>query len=92
MLTVNIHFILLYPGADRLSRDLKAINLTIKEPNQTEYTSNRFIFDNDPRLTEFCRKRLVKIDVDNILKPKMEGTIMVATKNIVLNNSVLAKK
>lgn len=73
------------PGADRLSRDLKAINLTIKEPNQVEYATNEFIFDNDPRLTKLCRKRLEKNGVDNILKPVKESEMLVATKNIVLN-------
>ena len=74
------------PGKDRSSRDLKAINLTIKEPHQMEYAGNEFIFDNDPRLTDSCRKRLQKNGVDNILKPVKEGELLVATKNIVLNS------
>ncbi|MGC1633251.1 MAG: hypothetical protein WA749_14170 [Gelidibacter sp.] len=74
------------PGADRISRDLKAINLTIKEPNQMEYAGNEFVFDNDPRLTESCRKRLEKKGVDNILKPVKEGALLVATKNIILDS------
>ena len=74
------------PGKDRISRDLKAINLTIKEPHQMEYAGNEFIFDNDPRLTDSCRKRLQKNGVDNILKPVKEGELLVATKNIVLNS------
>lgn len=75
------------PGAYRLSRDLKAINLTIKEPNQPEYNTNEFIFDNDPRLTKLCRKRLAKNGVDRILSPVKEGEILVARKNIVLNSN-----
>ena len=82
------------PGSDRISRGLKAINLTIKEPNQAEYAANEFIFDNDPRLTDSCRKRIEKNGVDNILKPEKEGALFVATKNIVLDTHrvELAKK
>lgn len=73
------------PGAYRLSRDLKAIHLTIKEPDQVEYNSNNFIFDNDHRLTKSCRKRLAKRGVDRILTPVKEGKMLVARKDIVLN-------
>ena len=53
-----------------------------------------FVFDNDPRLTESCRKRLEKNGVDNILTPVKEGELLVATKNIVLDSHrvELAKK
>ena len=72
------------PGPDRLSTDLRAINVTIKEPNETEFNTNGFIFDNDPRLTKLCRKRLQKNGVDNILKPIKKGDMLVAKKDIML--------
>lgn len=75
------------PGAYRLSRELKAIDLTIKEPNQKEYNANRFIFDDDPRLTKLCRKRMAKRGVDKILTPVKEDDIFVARKDIILKNS-----
>lgn len=82
------------PGKDRYSKAPKSIHLVIKEPNAAEYSGNDFLFDNDPRLTKTCRKKLQKRGMDNILQPKKEGQLLVATKNIVLNTHrvELAKK
>lgn len=76
------------PGKDRHSKAPKSIHLVIKEPNGVEYNADDFFFDNDQRLTNSCRKRLAKNGDDSILKPKKEGTLWVATKNIVLEKSV----
>lgn len=82
------------PGADRYSKALKMIHLVIKEPNRAEYSGDDFIFDDDPSLTKSCRKRLEKNGIDNILKPEKKESLLVATKNITLeeHSIVYAKK
>ena len=82
------------PGSDRHSTALKSIHLVIKEPNEAERNGDDFLFDNDPRLTNSCRKRLEKMGIDNILTPKKEGTMLIATKDIILNTKriEIAKK
>jgi protocatechuate 3,4-dioxygenase beta subunit len=72
------------PGADRYRKALKSIHLAIKEPNKIEYRVYNFIFDDDPLLKNSCRKRMARHGVDSILKPEKRDSILVATKNIIL--------
>lgn len=72
------------PGTDRHSTALKSINLTIKEPNKVEYNADSYLFDNDPLLTDSCRKKLAQNGIDSILMPEKKDSILVATKNIIL--------
>ena len=75
------------PGKDRHSSAPKSIHVVIKEPNGLEYKTDDFFFESDSRLTRSCRKRLAKKGSNSILKPRMEGAILVATQNIVLETS-----
>ncbi|MEO8934462.1 MAG: hypothetical protein ABI295_09140 [Xanthomarina sp.] len=75
------------PGSDRNSKALRSIHLVIKEPHGVEYSGNDFLFDNDPRLTNLCRKRLAKNGIDSILKPVKEGIMLVAIKDIILKKN-----
>lgn len=72
------------PGKVKRSNDFTKIHLVINQPNNTDLTGFDFVFDNDPLLTKSCRKRIAKNGIDNILKPEKKETILVATKNIVL--------
>lgn len=72
------------PGKEKRSNDYKKIHLVIKDPNSIEMKGMDFIFDNDPMLTKSCRKKLAKKGIDSILKPEKTDAILVATKNIVL--------
>lgn len=73
------------PGTVKRSNDFKKIHLVIKEPNKIERNGYDLIFDNDPLLTKSCRKRLAKRGIDSILTPEKKDTMLVATKNIVLD-------
>lgn len=72
------------PGKERYSKALKSIHLAIKDPQAKEQIGYDFVFDNDPRLSKSCRKRLKKHGLDTILKPERSENILVAKKNIVL--------
>lgn len=74
------------PGAYRFSRALKAIDLAIMAPNQEQYSVSKFIFEDDPRLTKSCRKRMAKHGIDRILSLVKEEEMLVARKDIVLNS------
>ena len=82
------------PGKERRSTALKSIHLVIMEPGKVEQTWDAFIFDNDPLLRNSCRKKLAKKGIDNILSPEKNETMLVAKKDIVLNdlNEGYAKK
>lgn len=73
------------PGSDRHSKVPKSIHLVIKEPNEVEYSGDDFLFDNDPLLTNSCRKKLAENGIDSILTLEKKESMLVATKNIVLN-------
>lgn len=75
------------PGTDRHNNALKSIHLVIMEPNKEVRNGDDFLFDNDPRLSKSCRKRLSKNGIDNILKPEKKETMFVATKNIILDGN-----
>ena len=65
-------------------KELKHIHPVIKAPGQPEYDMDALLFDNDPFLSKSCRKRLAKRGIDTILKPIMKDNLLVATRDIVL--------
>ena len=49
----------------------------------------KFLFDDDPLVSKYCRKRLAKKgDITRILKPKMVDGILVAQRDIVLKQEL----
>ncbi|MGM5471308.1 hypothetical protein ACS386_13605 [Flavobacteriaceae bacterium LMO-SS05] len=76
------------PGTYHRSNDLKQIHPSITEPGKDAYGLYPFVFDNDPLLKKACRKKLAKRGIDSILKLEKENDMYVATKDIVLTESV----
>jgi len=68
-------------------KGLKKIYPIIKETGKAEYDADAFLFDDDPLLTKTCRKRLARKGVDSILKPEKQGDMLVATRDIVLEET-----
>lgn len=73
------------PGKDRFSNALKSIHLAIKDPQASQEIGFDLVFDNDPRLSKSCRKRLKKQGNDTILKPETSDGILEAKKDIILD-------
>jgi protocatechuate 3,4-dioxygenase, beta subunit len=74
------------PGKYIRSKELKQIHRIIKEPGKPEYELNSFFFNDDPLipdLTLSCRAQAVK----SMLRIEKEGTMFVATKDIILEKS-----
>lgn len=81
------------PGNDRIHQMYKQIFPVIKEPNKGEYEIETFLFDDDPLISKYCRKRLAKKgDITRILKPKMVDSILVARRDIILRQDYTASK
>ena len=78
------------PGTNYGSNEMKHIHTVIKQPNMPEYEIEGFLFEDDPYLTKYCRKRLKKAGANNILKPTKQDDILVANRDIVLNDSQMA--
>lgn len=73
------------PGNDRRYNILKELFPVIKEPSKKEYEIETLLFDDDPLLSKFCRKRIAKkSDITRILSVKEENGLLVANKDIVL--------
>lgn len=73
------------PGNDRTYNQLQEIYPLVKAPDQAVYEVPSFLFDNDPLLSKYCRKRMAKKDdITRLLKTKEEQGILVATRNIIL--------
>ena len=70
------------------TREMKQIFPVIKESGQDEYDLEAFLFDDDPLLTKRCRAKLKRKGVDNILKLEKHGDMLVATRNIILNQNI----
>jgi len=73
-------------------RGLKKIYPIIKESNKPEYNLDALLFDNDPKLTKSCRKRLKRKGIDSILKPVKNGSSLEVVRDIVLEENVTASK
>ncbi|MBO3116987.1 hypothetical protein J4050_09520 [Winogradskyella sp. DF17] len=73
------------PGNDRIHQQYKQIFPVIKEPTKEPYEIETFLFDNDPLISKYCRKRLIKKgDIKRILEPKLIDGILVAQRDIIL--------
>ncbi|MCF8273480.1 MAG: hypothetical protein K9I95_06580 [Flavobacteriaceae bacterium] len=74
------------PGKYIRSKELKQIHRVIKEPGKPEYELASFFFNDDPLipdLTLACRAKAV----ESMLRLEKEGTMFVATKDIILEKS-----
>ncbi|WP_400078691.1 hypothetical protein [Winogradskyella sp. R77965] len=79
------------PGNDRRYNQLQQIFPMVKEPSLPVYQLDTFLFDEDPLLTERCRKRIAKkSDTSRILTPKEKDGILVAQHDIVLSTDRVA--
>ena len=79
------------PGIVHRSGALRHIHSVIKEDGKEAYDLNSFYFDNDPLLTKFRLKRLVKKGRDkSILKVEKKDDMYVATRDIVLGEDISA--
>jgi len=78
------------PGTNYGSNELKRIYTFIKEPGTPEYEIDGFLFGSDPYLSRFCRKRLKKTGSNAILTPVKQENILVATRDIVLTQTLQA--
>ena len=78
------------PGNFIQYRELKHIHPVIKEPGKPEYTLDAFLFDNDPFLSKYCRKKLAKKGMDNILVLEKKDDMYVTTKDIILEEHMTA--
>ncbi len=85
-------FFTFIPGTDYGSNEMKHIHTVIKEPNTPEYDMDGFLFENDPYLSRYCRKKLKKAGATNILNPEKSGDILVAQRDIVLPQTLQASK
>lgn len=73
------------PGNDRTHNQFKQLFPVIKEPSKDAYEIETFLFDDDPLISKYCRKRLAKKgDISRILKPIQGDGVLVAERNIVL--------
>jgi protocatechuate 3,4-dioxygenase beta subunit len=73
-------------------RGPKQIHPVIKEPGLPEYNLDAFLFDDDPYLTERCRKKLERIGYEGIVKLDKEEGLFVASRDIVLKQSITSYK
>ena len=79
------------PGNDRRYNQMKQLFPIIKEPSKPEYGIATFLFDDDPLLSKHCRKRMAKKgDITRILKLKEADGLLVAQKDIVLQDGTVA--
>ena len=86
-------FILIFEGslvnASRIIYELKNSNIhpVVKTPNKAEYDLPVYLFDDDPKLSKICRKRLKKQGINSILKLEKKENISVAKRDIVLSQT-----
>jgi protocatechuate 3,4-dioxygenase beta subunit len=77
------------PGNDRRYQQYKQLFPVVKEPSREAYEIETFLFDDDPLVSKYCRKRLAKKgDITRILKPKMVDGILVAERDIILKQEL----
>ena len=75
------------PGNDRIYNQLQQIYPLVKEPSKSVYELETYLFDEDPLLSKACRKKIAKeCDTSRILTPKEVDGILVAQRDIVLND------
>lgn len=72
------------PGSYKHTHELRNIHPIVKVAGKPEYALNSLIFEDDPHLTNSCRKRLKKKGINNILTTLKKEDMYVANHNIVL--------
>ncbi|RCW90638.1 peptidase associated/transthyretin-like domain-containing protein [Winogradskyella arenosi] len=81
------------PGGDRRYNQPQQIFPSIKAPATPKYMEDTLLFDNDPLLTQSCRKRMKKNgDTSRILKPQTEDGLLVAEYDIILKSDTMAMR
>ncbi|WP_136481047.1 hypothetical protein [Cognatitamlana onchidii] len=76
------------PGKRLSQRKLMHIHPVVKEPNKKEYVLPVYLFDDDPKLSKICRKRMVKQGItNNILKLEEKKGVFVAKRDIILSQT-----
>ncbi|MFD2823544.1 hypothetical protein ACFS5M_07680 [Lacinutrix iliipiscaria] len=81
------------PGTVHRSGDLRHIHPVIKVLDAIEYDLNNFYFDNDPLLTKFRRKRLIKKGRGaSILKLEKKEDFFVTNRDIILGQDMSSCK
>ncbi|GAA4270279.1 hypothetical protein [Hyunsoonleella aestuarii] len=70
----------------------KQIHPIIKEPGIPEYSLDAFMFDEDPYLTDRCRKKLERIGYTGIVKLDKEQGLFVANRDIILKQNIYSYK
>ena len=81
------------PGIVHRSGAVKHIHPMIKEEGKEAYDLNSFHFDNDPLLTKYRYKRLVKKGREkSVLKLEKKDDMFVATRDIILGEDILGCK
>lgn len=88
----NYNFFTFVPGTDFGSNKMKHIHAFVKENNLPVYETDGFLFEDDPYLSRYCRKKLKKAGATHILNPKKIGNILVANHNIVLSHNTQASR
>ena len=81
------------PGNDRRYNQMQQIFPIVKEPSKEEYEIASFLFDDDPYLSNTCRKRMAKKgDLTRILKPTLVDGMQVVQKDIILGSALDSTK
>ena len=80
-------FFTFIPGKRLSSGQLAHIHSVIKEPKKEEYALPAYLFNDDPKLSKICRKRLEKQGVDSILKLEKKDDIFVAKRDIIIGQT-----
>lgn len=81
-------FFTFVPGKRLSSRKLMHIHPVIKAPNMEEYDLPVYLFDEDPKLSKICRKRLNKQGrIDSILTLEKKENIFIAKRDIILSQT-----
>ncbi|WP_411767570.1 hypothetical protein [Winogradskyella sp. A3E31] len=70
---------------------MKTINMVVKAPGTLAYDYDPYVFADDPLMTKRCLKRLKKKHYTGILIPELNGDILEAHRNIVLDVSYAMK-
>jgi len=70
---------------------MKTINMVIKAPGTLAYDYDPFVFADDPLMTKRCLKRLKKKHYTGILVPELNGNVLEANRDIVLDVSYAMK-
>ncbi len=74
---------LTYPSTNRA----KHIHMYVVENGKIAYELSPFMFDDDPALTKFCKKRLIKRGEDNLLVIQEDRDMLITEKNIRLKTT-----